>query len=439
MQRRTFLGALATTIGGVTALGSKTAVAADSQLEPGTWYDATVTDVTDGDTIDVALDSDGTEYELRLLGIDTPETRRNGRHENVQEWEGIEDDKHLTTWGENASDYAKDLFPDGTAVQIAVDAEEDEFDAYDRLLAYLRYDATGDGSFDTLYNEDVLSKGYARVYGSSLGRHDEFWQAEHDAQAAGAGVWSAHDPENSTEVGDDPVSEVFFPTPSSIVTSDGAIADSRVPVAAPTDATQDVNGGVTYSGDVPLVGVDEAASVAMVGGLLIDEAYEGEDGQHFVFLTNLIDHLSSKPGQILIDGGHHQFNATYSLSNEDAVSYQRYLEGQGIAFEQVNTLDGAGDNALSTARALVVTSPVDAFTTAETDALTAFVGNGGAVVLMGSALSSTGARANLDDLAAALGSDLRLNDDQVYDGWGNDTFTTSNLDTTDFSLWGAYS
>src|SRR6056297_1830041 len=121
MNRRKFLGMMTAAAGGLAT--TQTAIAADTQLEPGTWYDATVTDVTDGDTIDVTLDSDGTEYEIRVLGIDTPETRRNGRYESVPEWEGIEDDKYLSTWGENAKDYASNQLPDGTSVKIAVDSE----------------------------------------------------------------------------------------------------------------------------------------------------------------------------------------------------------------------------------------------------------------------------------------------------------------------------
>lgn len=434
MRRRDFLRATVTAVGGI-AVGTGVSTAADSQLEPGTWYDATVTDVTDGDTIDVTLDSDGTEYEIRVLGLDTPETKRNGQYESIEEWEGIEDDRYLADWGETAKDYAQTEFPDGTSVQITVDSEEDEFDVYDRLLAYIRYDKSGDGAMDTLYNEDIISQGYARVYGSNLSRHDEFWQAEADARAAGRRVWQQSDPNNSTEVDDDPVDSVFAPNTSSIRTDTGAIAASRVPVFAESTAYQNLGSGAVDYNDIPLVGVDEAANVAMIGGLSINEAHESDQqGQHEVFLTNLLDWLSDTTGQVLIEGGHRQFNATYALSNEDAVYYQRYLEGQDLAFEQVNSLDGTGGNALSTARAIIITNPPEAYTTSETDALSTFTSNGGSVILMGSALASDSARANLDDIAAALGSDLRLNNDQVYDDSNNvgdaALLLTSNFDTS---------
>lgn len=435
MQRRRFLKtAVATLSIGATA---ETVAAADTQLEPGTWYGATVTDVTDGDTVDVELDSDGTEYEVRLLGVDSPETRRNGRYEEVREWEGIEDDRYLAQRGEAATDFANAEIPEGTAVDVAVDSEEPEEDAYGRLLAYVRYDRSGDGAKDTVYNHELIRQGHARVYGSSLTQHDAYWDAEQTARANGTGLWAESDPANTSEVGDDPVETVFYPDVSSVVTDSGTLAASRTPTWAPSGSTQSLGSdGVEYAGDIPLAGVDAATNLAMVGGLSINEAYDGHAGEHMVFLTNLLDSLSEKTGDVFIDGGHHQFNQEYALSNEDAVEYQRYLEGQGVGFEQTNTYDGTD---LPNARSLIVTNPEDAFTDAEVTEVSSFVADGGSVVLMGSAAATSAGRANLNQLAADLGSDLRLNDDQVYDPDGNAEFETGNLNTTDFSLWGAYS
>lgn len=441
MRRRSFLQTAITAAGGI-VLGSDAASAADTQLEPGTWYDATVVDVTDGDTIDVQLDSDGTEYEIRTLGLDTPESKRNSRYEAVREWEGIEDDTYLANWGETAKDYAKNEFPDGTSVQIAVDDNEDEEDPFGRLLAYIRYDKSGDGSFDTLYNRDVVELGYARVYGSSLTRHDDIWQAERDARDAGRRVWGQSDPANTTEVNNDPVGEVWAPDASSVRTDTGAIDPSRVPVFAESTAYQNLgSNGVDYA-DIPLVGVDEASNAALVGGLPIDEGLEDDaQGQHQVFLANLVDYLSSKTGRLLIAGGNREFNAENALSSEDAVVYQRFLEGVGIDFEQVNRLDSTDGNALSSARAIVMTNPPQAYSTGELDALSNFVSNGGAVVLMASAGATSTMRSNLDDVAAGIGSDLRVNDDTVFDDSSNagssNLVVTSNFDTS-FPLFDAY-
>jgi endonuclease YncB( thermonuclease family) len=418
-------------------------------LDAGVRYQGVVTDVTDGDTVDVQLDVNGVEYNVRTLGFDSPETRRNGQYENVTEWEGIEDDKHLADWGSNASDYAQNEL-DGETVEIEVDPSEDVYDVYGRLLAYIHYDQDGDGTIDTLYNEDIVREGYARVYGSSLARHDDIWQAERDARDASRGVWAPSDPANSSEVRDRAVEEVFVPNASSVRLEDEndgptPIPDSRAPVFAESTAYQQLEGGVDY-GTIPLVGTDSGNRTALVGGLPIDEELHSDASnyEHEVFLTNLIDSLSSKSGQILMEGGHGQFNEQNSLSNDDAVNYQRYLEGQGIEFEQVNTLDGTGDNALSTARAVIITSPRSCFSTSEVNALTDFIGNGGAVILMGTGVGKIApdTRANLDDLADAIGTDLRLNEDRVLDDTNNvgdpDLLYTTNTNTSDFSLWSAY-
>ena len=102
-------------------------------------------------------------------------------------------------------------------------------------------------------------------------------------------------------------------------------------------------------------------------------------------------------------------------------------------------------DALSTARAVIITAPRSCYSTSEVDALNTFASNGGAVVLMGASYGAIApdTRSNVNDLAGALGSDLRLNEDHVLDDTNNvgepELLYTGNLNTTDFSLWSAYS
>ncbi|MFB6244060.1 MAG: thermonuclease family protein [Halobaculum sp.] len=394
-------------------------------LDYGKTYEVTVTDVTDGDTVDVEF-PDGSTENIRILGLDTPETSRNSRYERVQEWEGISDENYLTSVGGDAKNWAKSQLANET-VDLFFDPNEPVRDPFGRVLGYLRYDKTGDGSRDTLYNREVLRQGYARVYDSTLSKHDDFLQTELDARADGRNVWSASDPAASSEIRDRAVDDQFFPNASSVRTTTGAVADSRVPVYAESTATQRLDGGVSYS-DVPLVAVDESVNTAMVGGLTISESYEKSEGfgvdtsdyENFVFLTNLIDYLGDGTGEVLIDGGHGQFGHDYSLSAEDAAYYLRYLEGQGgIQFRGVNDVT---DSSLSGARALIVTPPTCAYAQSELDAVSTFVSNGGSLVLLGSAKTEDvfdEPRRLLDDVAAGVGSDLRLNDDQVVDSSNN--------------------
>lgn len=395
--------------------------------------EVTVEKIADGDTVTVTM-PDGTSESIRVLGIDTPETAQNSHVERPPEWEGIESIDYLADWGANASAYADEAFDVGDTVEIYFDENEGRRDQFDRLLAYIQYDATGDGSRDALYNRDLVVDGYARVYGSALSKHDAFRALEETARENGAGLWADADPSTTSEIRDSRVDELFFPKATVVRTNDGAIASERVPV---WDA----------AGSNALVGIDADANVALVGGLTIDETYETAEGYavdtttygNFPFLTNLIDALADAAdpsGTVVVDGGHGQFASDAALSNEDAAYYMRYLEGQGIAFEQRNDLATAD---LSNARALVVTTPTTAFSAAAAQAVADFAADGGAVILMASA---NGDPAGLDALAADLGSDLRvgpsvtdhsnnLNDDETIP-------VTTTFDTT-FALFDAYS
>ncbi|WP_276247981.1 MULTISPECIES: DUF4350 domain-containing protein [unclassified Haladaptatus] len=413
-------------------------------LDPTATYTVDVTAVTDGDTVDVQFD-DGTTESIRILGIDTPETSANSQYERVQEWEGIEDSSYLETWGANATDYATAELSNQT-VDLHFDANEPVRDAFGRVLGYITYDA-GSGTRDTLYNEQAVADGYARVYDSGFANHDSFITAETNARDGATGVWGQSDPNNSTEIRNRDVDDLFFPTTASVRTTSGAVDPARVPVFAESSASQDLDGGHDYSGDIPLVAVDETNSVAVVGGPFVDEGYELDEGyavdtsnyENFVFLTNLIDYLGTNSGDVLVDGGHGQFGTTFGLSAEDTAYYMRFLEGQDIGLAGVNDITDAN---LSEARALVVTTPERSFTSAEVSALDTFVADGGAVILMGDGKVTADARANLNALAGDLGTDLRLNEDLVTDGTNNvdsdaEVPETTNFDTS-FPLFAAY-
>ncbi|ODR81510.1 nuclease [Haladaptatus sp. W1] len=412
-------------------------------LDKSKTYTVDVTKVSDGDTVTVQF-ADGSTESIRILGIDTPEKTSNSSAERIQEWEGIESMTYLQTWGSNATDFGKSELS-GATVELSFDQNEPLRDTYGRVLGYIHYDATGDGTRDDFYNLRTVETGNARVYGSGSSYHDDIWRAEDTARSNGTGLWAQSDPDASSEIRNRTVDDLFLPQAASVKTASGGVSDSRVPIYAESTATQ--SGGYTYGGDIPLAAVDEAANVAVVGGPLIDENYESSEGfavdtsdyENFVFLTNLIDYVSDRSGDILIDGGHGQFDASYAVSNDDAAYYQRYLEGVDLSFDQANDLDTFD---LSRWQAIVVTTPADAFTQAEIDALTSFVADGGAVVLVGAGTAPSSARTNLNDLASALGTDLRINGDHVTDGTnnvnGDSGIPTTTVFDTSFPLFDAY-
>jgi len=448
MQRRSFVKALTTALG--LAAIPESSFAAGSELDCSVWYDAEITDTIDGDTFDVYVDEIATEYTVRTLGHDTPEKTGNTNYENPEEWEFIEDETHLEDWGNRATTFAEDELPVGTQCRIKLDCESEEIDQYGRLLAIIRYDRDDDGTFDTVYNELTLEEGYARVYAASMSTTDEYLAAQETARADGRGLWAAADGA-APEWRNDDVAESFHPHTSSIRTTDGAIATSRVPIWAESEAVQENTTGRTVeydSGAIPLVGVDETTNLAYFGGCSINETWEEEsaDLDHFVFVTNLTDalHDSTDPsGPVLIDGGHHTFGQDNAVSAEDTAFYQRFLEGVDIELHSINTYGNGIGYSLSDARALVASCCSDQWTDAEVTEVQRFIDSGGAVLLFGSGSETAGERANLDAFAADLGTDLRLNEDDVRDdtnhaGADRTLLRTANLNTAEFDLWSAY-
>ncbi|AHG01922.1 hypothetical protein HALLA_01095 (plasmid) [Halostagnicola larsenii XH-48] len=414
------------------------------ELDRDKTYTVEVVEVTDGDTIDVAFE-DGQEEAIRTLGFDTPETGSATNTERAEEWEGIESYDYLESAGEAATAFAREQLSSGDTVELSFDSTEPVRDEYGRVLGYLTYDASGDGTRDTLYNRRVVEEGHARVYGSGFARHDEFLAAEFAARDAGLGVWSESDPSDSSPIRDRPVEDLFFPNPESIVTTAGPVSPHRVPVFAASSATRS-GAETTYEGDVPLAAVDYDARLAYLGAPIISETYEEAEDypvdtstyENFAFVTELINELSDREdGPVLIEGGHGQFNLEYSLSNEDAAYYQRYLEGQDVLFEQVNDVTtAAASERLAEARALIITTPASAFTENELAAVASFAEEGGTVVLMGSASAPGVQRGYLNNIAAGVDSDLRLGTGSVTDAESNlnDEATipvTSNLNETE--------
>lgn len=138
--------------------------------EPGK---ATVVAVIDGDTIDVEIG--GREERVRLIGIDTPETKR--------------PDTPVECFGPEASAFTATLLPPGTTVRI--DRDIVGRDDYGRLLGYVHLQ--GDDGASTFVNLEIIRMGYARPL--TIAPNDtyagDFARAARDAEADDLGLWSA--------------------------------------------------------------------------------------------------------------------------------------------------------------------------------------------------------------------------------------------------------
>lgn len=118
----------------------------------------------DGDTL---LLEDGRR--VRLLGVDTPETKREGTP--------------IQPWGPEAHAFTAGLV-EGRTVRLEFDRER--HDKYDRVLAYVYAN-------DQLVNEELLREGLARglykfPYSEAMKRR--FRAAEREARDARRGIWS---------------------------------------------------------------------------------------------------------------------------------------------------------------------------------------------------------------------------------------------------------
>ena len=131
---------------------------------------ATIARVVDGDTIVVHIG--GHDENVRLIGIDTPETHK--------------PDTPVECFGPEASDRMAALLPPGTTVRLVRDVEAR--DRYNRLLAYVYRDS--DGLFIDL---TMVSEGYAGTLAipPNLAHRGEFDGAAAAAQTARRGLWQA--------------------------------------------------------------------------------------------------------------------------------------------------------------------------------------------------------------------------------------------------------
>lgn len=141
----------------------------------------TVTNVVDGDTLDIRFEN-GTTDTVRLLGVDTPEVRTDvapGEFEGVPATAAGRD--CLRDWGRQASEYATDRLQDAT-VTLVFDNTSDRRGSFGRLLAYVLVD--GDN-----FNDALIDNGYARVFDSTFLLSESFYDAENRAQTAETGLW----------------------------------------------------------------------------------------------------------------------------------------------------------------------------------------------------------------------------------------------------------
>ncbi len=150
-------------------------------------FTARITKVVDGDTV-YAKTTDGSEYKIRLLGVDTPETYKENKPNEYKLLDGtyITDLDWLKKWGINAKEFAKKEL-DSKTVIIVFDNTAPKKGYYGRYLAYIILNNSG-ALKD--FNKELLTNGYARVYVSKFDKLNEYQQAEYYAKSNYIGLWN---------------------------------------------------------------------------------------------------------------------------------------------------------------------------------------------------------------------------------------------------------
>ena len=147
--------------------------------EPPGFETATVTRVIDGDTVEVTIDAHepgpgagqtniGESYDVRLIGIDTPESVKPGTP--------------VECFAREASAAAKALL-EGRSVALIKDVENT--DRYGRLLRYVYMG-------DEMANARLVTNGYAYAYTypPNVRHSDLFVELQQEARRSERGLWS---------------------------------------------------------------------------------------------------------------------------------------------------------------------------------------------------------------------------------------------------------
>jgi micrococcal nuclease len=130
----------------------------------------TVVRAVDGDTI--IVESGGRTEDVRLIGMDTPET--------------VDPQRPVGCYGPQASDYTKHLL---TGRRVTLEYDRVQRDRYGRYLAYVYLD----GPPRVFVDARLVALGYARTMAipPNTAHARLFAQLERRAALAGRGLWTA--------------------------------------------------------------------------------------------------------------------------------------------------------------------------------------------------------------------------------------------------------
>jgi micrococcal nuclease len=126
--------------------------------------------VVDGDTIEVLYN--GKKEDVRLIGVDTPET--------------VHPSKPVQPYGPEASAFTKAQL---TGKRVGLEFDVEQRDRYGRLLAYVWLD-------NKMFNRTLIQEGYAQVatFPPNVKYVDDFTRLQKEAREARRGLWGLESP-----------------------------------------------------------------------------------------------------------------------------------------------------------------------------------------------------------------------------------------------------
>ncbi len=231
-----------------------TPVPPEPTAAPATYRDATVTNVVNGELVEVSLPGGATR--VRLIGIDAPEVVGPG--------------ELFQCYGAEATSRAVELLA-GQPVRLELDTSQGERDAAGNLLAYawLR-----DGS---MYNARMIAEGFAlEQSGAAAYRYQgQFKDAEQQARSQQVGLWQP----NSCAGATGGPAAVAQPQPTATSTP-APTAPPSTPVPTPGVAGPAPTGAPTGASPLALPPAVIAAAVAAIKSYPeVFDAAVGQDGQ----------------------------------------------------------------------------------------------------------------------------------------------------------------
>lgn len=143
-------------------------------------YPATILYVIDGDTIKVIYENK--KESVRLIGIDTPESRKNKRAK-MQAKQARTTIEEIVKLGKHSKEFTKTMLKKGDIVLIEFDVQER--DKYRRLLGYV-YLKNG-----KMVNLEIIREGYASplTIPPSVRYSELFLKAYREARENKRGLW----------------------------------------------------------------------------------------------------------------------------------------------------------------------------------------------------------------------------------------------------------